>query len=97
MNNRTLGKQGKEQPPTCHLCDQVDVLVKKAKDLGVPTKTRLHLRTEVDRQHVICDRCQIRFGGTHAGGPVPVPEDQHGMCLACCYKYLPETFVKTAV
>ena len=28
MNKRELDKQGKESPPTCHLCDQVDALIK---------------------------------------------------------------------
>lgn len=44
--------------------------------------------------HIRCKKCGIRFGGSHSGGELPIPENQQGMCIACCYRHLPETFIK---
>ena len=84
MSKKQLDKNGREAPPTCAMCDVMEMM------LGAGRRSF----SVSDDMHTTCPRCGIRFGGTHAGGPVPVPEDQRGMCIDCCYKYLPQTFTK---
>ena len=84
-----------EQPITCAICDEADELVapfvsaiaeirKQLKSLQKPVSS---LRMEAIKPHPKCAKCGVFLGGTHSGGPLPLPEAQQGMCGRCSEKY----------
>ena len=85
----------KEEPVTCDICDKADELVAPfltaiaeiRKQLQLIRKPVSSLRIEAIKPHPKCGKCGVFLGGTHSGGPLPLPEAQQGMCRHCSEKY----------
>jgi len=87
-----------EPPVTCGMCEDADRMIAATVEpiLSVITSlrsdlTRIYksvsgLKLNALADHLKCPTCGLFFGGTHAGGLLPMPEPWEGLCKWCAKK-----------
>jgi hypothetical protein len=78
----------RDPPPTCEICDGVDILLKpfRGRHHKSPGKRTQGEVFSVFETHPKCSVCRVFMGGTHAGGLVE--NSDNGMCSYCSKRRL---------
>jgi hypothetical protein len=86
ITGEILLSEYREPPPTCDICDAVDVMTEPHGGMGTnkrrhPGKRLQEKIRDIFDNHPKCKVCKILMGGTHTGG---LEEDsEEGMCSYC--------------
>ena len=86
ITGEILLSEYREPPPTCDICDEVDVMTEPHGGRGTnkrrhPGKRLQEKIRDIFDNHPKCKVCKILMGGTHTGG---LEKDaERGMCSYC--------------